>query len=59
MRIELRVSMQDAKELRFVRFNRAGEALLGYQRGELLGKNDYDFFPTEEAQKEEVQPRAE
>ena len=43
------VFMKDAKELRFVLFNRAGEELLGRQREEMLGKNDYDFFPKEEA----------
>ncbi|OQX19847.1 MAG: hypothetical protein BWK76_03325 [Desulfobulbaceae bacterium A2] len=37
--------VKDAKNLRFVRFNKAGEQLLGYTRYELLGKNDYDFFP--------------
>ncbi len=41
--------IKDAKELRFVRFNRSGEELLGYSRGELLGKNDYSFFPKPEA----------
>ncbi len=34
---------------RFVLFNRAGEELLGYGRGEYLGKSDYDFFPKEQA----------
>ncbi len=43
------VFVKDAEALRFVRFNRAGEQLLGYPRDELLGKNDYDFFPKEEA----------
>ncbi|HWO56353.1 MAG TPA: PAS domain-containing protein [bacterium] len=43
------VFVKDAKELRFVRFNRAGEALLGYSREQLIGKSDYDFFPPEEA----------
>ncbi len=43
------VFVKDAKELRFVRFNRAGERLLGSLREELLGKNDYDLFPEAEA----------
>jgi PAS domain S-box-containing protein len=43
------IFLKDAKNLRFVRFNRAGEDLLGYSREELLGKNDYDFFPKEQA----------
>ena len=41
--------VKDAEELRFVRFNRAGEELLGLSRADLIGKNDYDFFPPEEA----------
>lgn len=43
------VFIKDAKELRFVLFNRAAEELLGYSRGEMIGKNDYDFFPKDEA----------
>lgn len=43
------IFVKDAQELRFVRFNKAGEDLLGYSRDDLLGKNDYDFFPKEEA----------
>jgi len=43
------VFLKDAKDLRFMRFNRAGEKLLGYSEKELVGKNDYDFFPKEEA----------
>ncbi len=43
------VFVKDAVELRFVRFNTAGEELLGYPREEMLGKNDYDFFPKEQA----------
>ena len=43
------VFIKDAKELRFVQFNKAGEELLGYQREKLLGQNDYDVFPKEQA----------
>lgn len=43
------IFVKEAKELRFVRFNKAGEALLGYSREELIGKNDTDFFPKEQA----------
>jgi PAS domain S-box-containing protein len=41
---------KDAKDLRFLHFNRAGEQLLGYQRGELIGKTDRDFFPPEQVE---------
>lgn len=41
--------VKDARDLRFVRLNRAGEQLLGYSERELIGKNDYDFFPVDEA----------
>ncbi|HAZ11385.1 MAG: hypothetical protein A2X86_20100 [Bdellovibrionales bacterium GWA2_49_15] len=43
------IFVKDAKELRFIRFNKAGEELLGYGRDELIGKNDYDLFSKEEA----------
>jgi PAS domain S-box-containing protein len=39
--------VKDAQTLRFVRFNKAGEQLLGYSREEMLGKTDYDFFSKE------------
>ncbi len=42
--------LKTAKDLRFVRFNRAGEELLGYSQAELLGKNDYDFFSKKQAE---------
>ena len=43
------IFVKDAEDLRFVRFNKAGEDLLGYSREKLLGKNDYDFFPKTQA----------
>lgn len=44
------VFVKDALELRFVRMNQAGQDLLGYTQDELFGKNDYDFFPDDEAE---------
>ena len=43
------VFVKDARELRFVRVNKAGEELMGRGRQELLGKNDHDLFPKKEA----------
>ncbi len=47
--IPLMIFVKDAAELRFVLFNRAGEELLGLERGVLHGKSDYDFFPKDQA----------
>lgn len=44
------VFVKDAKDLKFVLFNRAGEELLGYQTQDLIGKSDYSFFPREQAE---------
>lgn len=44
------VFIKDATDLSFVRFNRAGEELLGIPRSALIGKSDFDFFPKEEAE---------
>ena len=44
------VFAKEATDLRYVTFNKAGEDLLGYSREELLGKNDFDFFPREQAE---------
>jgi diguanylate cyclase (GGDEF)-like protein/PAS domain S-box-containing protein len=41
--------VKEARENRFVLVNRAGEQLLGLSRGDLIGKNDHDFFPGDEA----------
>jgi len=43
------IFVKEAENLRFVRFNRAGEELLGFSRADLIGKNDFDFFPADQA----------
>jgi PAS domain S-box-containing protein len=43
------IFVKDADRLAFERFNRAGEETLGMNRDQLIGKNDYDFFPREQA----------
>jgi PAS domain S-box-containing protein len=43
------IFVKEAVDLRFVLFNRAGEQLLGIPRAEMIGKNDSDFFPKEQA----------
>jgi PAS domain S-box-containing protein len=43
------IFVKDAKKLRFVRLNKAGEELLGYSQKELIGRSDFDFFPENEA----------
>ena len=43
------IFVKRASDLRFEFFNSAGEALLGHARDELLGRNDYDFFPPDQA----------
>ena len=43
------VFVKDAIELRYVAINKAGEELLGYSREGILGKNDRDLFPEEQA----------
>lgn len=43
------IFVKDAQDLAFVRFNRAGERLLGLKREELIGKTDFAFFPPDQA----------
>lgn len=43
------IFVKDAERLAFVRFNRAGEQLLGVSRSALIGKTDFDLFPPNEA----------
>ena len=47
--IPVGVFAKDAQELRFILWNPAAEELLGFSAAEVIGKNDYDFFPTEQA----------
>jgi PAS domain S-box-containing protein len=44
------VAVKDADDLRFALLNRQGEELTGISREESLGKNDFDFFPPDQAQ---------
>lgn len=43
------VFVKEAMNLTFVRFNKAGEKLVGKTREEFIGKSDYDLFPKEQA----------
>jgi len=43
------IFVKEAAELRFESINRAGEVLLGLTREQLIGKNDFDFFPVDQA----------
>ncbi len=43
------VFVKDAESLNFLRFNSAGEELLGIPRENLIGKNDHELFPKEQA----------
>src|SRR5262249_22813206 len=47
--IPLMLFMKESESLRFVRFNHAGENLLGWPRQRRIGKNDYDFWPKAQA----------
>ena len=41
--------VKDAKDLKFIRWNRAEEEALGIDRSAAIGRSDYDFFPEEQA----------
>ncbi len=43
------VFLKQAGDLRFEMLNRAGADLLGLSQQDIAGKNDYDFFPREQA----------
>jgi PAS domain S-box-containing protein len=44
------VFVKEAATLRYVRFNKAAEQLLGYRREDLLGRSVHDLFPADEAE---------
>ncbi len=52
------IFVKEAAQLRFERINRAGEELLGVSREQLLDKNDFDFFPREQAETFQAADRA-
>lgn len=43
------VFIKDAKDLQVMCWNKTSEELLGYSKAQVLGKNDYDFLPYEQA----------
>ncbi|HEX7501976.1 MAG TPA: PAS domain S-box protein, partial [Acidobacteriota bacterium] len=47
--VPLMIFLKEATDLKFVIFNRAGEELLGHDRNNLLGRNNLDLFPAEQA----------
>ncbi|MBK9052567.1 MAG: GAF domain-containing protein [Chloroflexi bacterium] len=56
--LPLLLFVKDAQELRYVRWNKAGEEMLGISASEVLGKNAYDSFAPEEADRFTAQDRA-
>ncbi len=43
------IFVKEAKELRFVQLNKDGEKLLGMRKNDVIGKNDYELFPEDQA----------
>ncbi|HEX4328766.1 MAG TPA: response regulator [Burkholderiales bacterium] len=52
------VFVKDAQDLRYQRINRAAEQILGMPRAAFVGKNDYDFFSRDKAERYIAQDRA-
>jgi PAS domain S-box-containing protein len=48
--VPLMLFIKDSTSLRFVRFNRAGEEMLGWPREIYTGKSDYDLWPRAQAE---------
>lgn len=47
--LPIMIFAKKASDLSFVRWNRAAEAVTGFTQDEMIGKTDYDFFTTQEA----------
>ena len=47
--LPLMVFVKDARDLRYVRINRAGEELLGRRQQDLVGRTDFELFPHAQA----------
>ncbi|MGB7646051.1 MAG: EAL domain-containing protein [Pseudomonas fluorescens] len=47
--VPLMIFLKEATDQRFVVLNQAGEDLLGFDRKNLIGKNDLDLFPPQQA----------
>jgi PAS domain S-box-containing protein len=47
--VPVMIFVKDAANLRFVHVNKAEEQMLGIHRDQLIGRNDYDLFPKDEA----------
>lgn len=47
--IPIMIFVKDAKDLKWIRWNKAGEEAIGFSREELIGKSDSDIFLKEEA----------
>ncbi len=43
------IFVKDARDLKFVRLNRAGEEMIGIKSQDIVGKTDLDFFEEEQA----------
>jgi PAS domain S-box-containing protein/putative nucleotidyltransferase with HDIG domain len=52
------LSVREADDLRFIRFNKAGENILGYSREELYGKTNYDLLYSKAADKSKKNDQA-
>ena len=56
--LPIAVFIKEAKEFRFVLWNKAGEKLTGIPNAEMIGKNDFDFFPQADAERNVTKDRA-